>query len=125
MRLTFFFAFLAILHVNAFSQAPEINNVTPKDGPAAGGTPVTLTGNYYTTTADTDVLFDGVSATDLLVLDSQTLTCTTPAHSAGDVDVTVINSNGSGTLTDGFTVMTAPPTVSSVSPDFGYQKHSL
>ncbi len=81
---------------------PEIHQILPDNGPITGGTAVTLSGDYFTDTADTAVTFDGISATDLVVVDVNTITCTTPAHLAGAVDVAVLNSNGSHTLVSGY-----------------------
>jgi len=50
------------------------------------------------------VKFGGTTATGVTVTNSTTITATTPAHTAGAVDVVVTNSDGkSGTLTGGFT----------------------
>jgi len=97
---------------------PEIYEVMPETGHVAGGTAVTISGDYFTDTADTTVTFDGISAGDLVVVDVNTITCTTPAHVSGTVDVTVTNSNGFDTLVSGFTY-NFEPIVSSVDPDNG------
>ena len=88
--------------VNAFTYvaAPTLASVGPTSGPAAGGTTVTLTGTGLTGT--TDVTFDGVPATDVVVVDDSTVTVTTPAHAAGTVDVVVTTSGGSATATAAF-----------------------
>ncbi|MEI6587572.1 MAG: glycine-rich domain-containing protein [Candidatus Moraniibacteriota bacterium] len=49
------------------------------------------------------VTFGGISANNIQLIDSSTITATTPTHSAGFVDVTVTNpDNASATLTRGF-----------------------
>lgn len=67
-------------------------------GPAAGGTHVVVTGtNFF---PEATVTFGGQAATSVLVGDSKHLTCKTPAHAAGAVDVVVTNPNtqaGTGT----------------------------
>ncbi len=56
--------------------------------------------------------FGGTAATNVVVVNSTTITATTPAGSAGAVTVTVTNSGGqSGSLANGFTYV-ATPTVS-------------
>src|SRR5208283_1947970 len=54
----------------------------------------------------------------VVVVNSTTITATTPAGSAGAVTVTVTVNGQSGSLTNGFTYA-VPPTVSSVSPNSG------
>ncbi len=96
---------------------PTVSSVSPNSGPAAGGTAVTITGTNFATGAT--VTFGGTAATNVVVVNSTTITATTPAGSAGAVTVTVTNSNGlSGSLASGFTYI-VPPTVSSVSPNSG------
>ena len=97
---------------------PVLTDVVPDDGPAAGGTACTLTGYNFTTTQDTTVTFGGAVAGNMVVVNSTTITCTSPAHSAGSVNVTVTNGNGSGTLPDAFTYHN-PPVITAVNPDHG------
>ena len=83
---------------------------------AAGGTAVTITGTNFA--AGATVTFGGTAATNVVVVNSTTITATTPAGSAGAVTVTVTVNGQSGSLTNGFTYV-VPPTVSSVSPNSG------
>ncbi|MCP4712719.1 MAG: cell surface receptor IPT/TIG domain-containing protein, partial [Planctomycetes bacterium] len=46
------------------------------------------------------------------------MTCTTPAHAAGAVDVVVTNDFGSDTLVNGFTYNTAPA-ITAINPANG------
>jgi len=62
-------------------------SIAPAKGSAAGGTPVTITGTGLGGTCT--VLFNGVPATSVTVVDEQTIRATTPAHAAGTVDVKV------------------------------------
>ncbi len=80
--------------------APTLTAVSPDTGPVAGGTTVTLTGTGLTGT--TDVTFDGVPATDVVVVDDSTVTVTTPAHAVGVVDVTLATPGGAATAPGGF-----------------------
>ena len=102
--------------------APTVTLVSPTDGlPApAGGTPVTITGTGFITGAT--VTFGGDPATDVTFVSATSITCTTPAHAAGSVDVVVTNTdNQPGTMTNGFTysASVADPVVSIVSPVAG------
>lgn len=73
---------------NCFSYVqPLIEAITPNYGPLTGGTPVVITGGNFLLGAV--VLFDGVAATDIEVLDAQHISCVTPAHAVGPITVTV------------------------------------
>ncbi|MFH2000830.1 MAG: M14 family zinc carboxypeptidase [Planctomycetota bacterium] len=82
---------------------PDVTSCIPAEGMMTGGAAVTVTGDGFTTTPDTDVFFSGEEAQNVVVLNATTLTCTTPALShPGWVDLTVTNSTGSGMLEEGF-----------------------
>jgi hypothetical protein len=78
-----------------------ITGVSPNTGPAGGGTEVTITGTGFT--GATGVMFGGVAGADFTVVDDSTITVTTPAGTAGAVDVVVVHPGGDETLTGGFT----------------------
>ncbi|MBB6142854.1 hypothetical protein HNQ77_000798, partial [Silvibacterium bohemicum] len=101
----------------AASNVPFLSGITPSTGPSAGGTAVTITGLDFAVGAT--VTFGGSAATNVVVVNSTTITATTPAGSAGTATVTVANSGGqSGSLPAAFTYV-GQPTVSSVSPNSG------
>lgn len=83
--------------------APKITSITPTTGPAAGGTPITISGAGFLSEAK--VTFGGVAATTVVVSDDgKSITAVTPPHDAGKVDVEVVNSDGQkSTLAGGFT----------------------
>lgn len=101
--------------------APTVSSVSPNSGSTDGGTSVTVTGTGFSSGAS--VTFGGAGATGVTVVGSTSITATTPAHAAGEVNVVVTNTDGqSGTLTNGFTYTTPTnpaPSVSSVSPNSG------
>ncbi|MBI4396801.1 MAG: IPT/TIG domain-containing protein, partial [Elusimicrobia bacterium] len=69
---------------NAFAYAyPEVTvtGITPAKGSAAGGTSVTVTGTQFE--AGATVKFGGTAATDVSVTNGTTLSCKTPAGTAG------------------------------------------
>ena len=69
----------------------------------AGGTAVTITGTNFAAGA-TGETFGSVAATNLVVVNSTTITAITPAGSTGAVTVTVINLGPqSGSLANGYT----------------------
>ena len=95
---------------------PTVSSVSPNTGSTAGGTSVTITGTNFATGAT--VTFGSAAATSVVVVNSTTITATTPAGSAGAVSVTVTVGGQSGSLASGFTYV-APPTLSSISPSNG------
>jgi len=101
-----------------FDAAPEVSSIEPGHGGIAGGSSVTITGSDFTDTADTTVTIGGVDAPNVIVVDPSTITCTTPSHAAGSVDVVVVNRNGTGVLADGF-VYHAAPDIAAVNPGHG------
>lgn len=102
-----------------YLDAPSLSSLTPAVGPPAGGTDVTVTGTGFVDGATT-VTVDGTDlpAPSVRVSGPTSLTFTTPAHSAGAVDVTVATDGGTDTLTNGYTYVAAP-TLSTISPAQG------
>ena len=97
--------------------APSLLAVSPTQGPLAGGQAATLSGSNFVTGAA--VSFAGNPATNVTVVSSSTCTCTTPAGSAGPVNVTLTNPDTqSSTLTNGYTY-TSSLFVTAVSPNTG------
>ena len=84
---------------------PMVSSVLPNNGPTTGGTAVTITGTNFA--AGATVTFGGTAATNVVVVNSTTITATTPAHAAGAVTVTVTVNGQSGSLVNGFTYTAA------------------
>jgi hypothetical protein len=86
--------------------APNLVSIAPDEGAVAGGEAVTLTGTGFPTDVAAVVTFDGVPATDVVVVDATTITCLTPAGATGAVDVvvtfTLSGESVADTLVDGF-----------------------
>ena len=92
--------YYSIVH-QANGQSPQIISVVPDTGPVTGGTPVTITGAHFSDGAT--VTFGGIQASDVTVFFQAEITCTTPAHPAGTVDVSITNSDQrAATLQGGF-----------------------
>lgn len=80
---------------------PQITNVTPNRDDVAGGTKVTITGRNFVSGAT--VTFDQTPATNVTFVSSTEITCTSPAHGAGKVALTVTNPDKTAdTLLDAF-----------------------
>ena len=97
---------------------PTVSAVSPASGPLGGGTTVTITGTNLT--GATAVSFGTHAASSFTVNSATQVTATSPAVSAGTVDVTITTGGGtSATSTaDQFTYVAAP-TVTSISPTSG------
>jgi hypothetical protein len=87
---------------NTTNPAPTVTGVSPTSGSTSGGTAVTITGTGFL--AGAAVSFGGTAATGVTVVNSTSITATTPAHAAGAVSVVITNTDTkSGTLPNGFT----------------------
>ncbi len=94
----------------SYSAVPTIVSVSPNGGPPAGGTAVTITGTNFT--GATAVNFGGTAAASFTVVNSTSITTTSPAGNNGTVDVTVTSSNGTSatSATDHFTYLSPKAT---------------
>ncbi len=81
---------------------PVLLSVSPSSGSSSGGTFVILTGTGFAG-GWTGVYFGGQPATSVTVVSTSTLTCVTPAGTAGTVSVVVDKPAGQGILAPGFT----------------------
>jgi phospholipase C len=98
--------------------APSILSISPTSGPAAGGTPTTITGTNFVSGAT--VTFGGVAATGVNVTSSTQITATTPAGTPGLVNVVVTNpDHQSATLSNGYTFIGAAPSIDHIAPTSG------
>jgi hypothetical protein len=82
--------------------AVTVTSITPNNGSAHGGQPVTINGTGFL--AGATVTIGGTAATNVVVVSSTKITAKTPGHVGGTVNVVVTNTDtGSGTLVNGFT----------------------
>jgi hypothetical protein len=95
---------------------PVLTSISPSIGLPAGNTTVTITGSNFTGT--TGATIGGVSASNFSVVNSTTITCRTPAGTAGAKDVVVTKPGGVGVGT-GFFTYVGPPSLTSVLPAAG------
>lgn len=117
-------ATLSLSSSTSVPTTPWLTGVSPAAGPVIGGTVVTITGgNFLNTFGAPRVLFAGVPAFNVNVINANTLTCSVPRLTAspafrrgGKVPVSVFNfiaanSNGfPGTLPDAFDAQPAAAT---------------
>ncbi|MBL4845401.1 MAG: IPT/TIG domain-containing protein [Planctomycetes bacterium] len=81
------------------NSGPALTRVDPTRGNPYGGTVATLSGRGFL--PGSTVLFDGVAATQVQVFNEARITCETPAHAAGAVDVEVVLPSGARLLLAG------------------------
>ena len=72
--------------------APTVSKLSPKSGPAAGGTTVTITGTGFTGVSA--VHFGAVAATEVKFISATSITAVSPSEAPGKADVTVTTPNG-------------------------------
>ncbi len=97
--------------------SPVIESVSPAEGPASGGTTVTIAGSHFEEVEAVD--FGSVAATNVKVNSAGSITAVSPAEAPGTVvDVRVTTAAGMSTLKrpkDEFTFSAVPPGGVSVS----------
>lgn len=96
---------------------PTLTGVSPDQGPAAGGTVVTLTGlDFYTTPGDTTFTFNGVPATGVSCTSTTTCTATTPPHSGHPRAIVTVTTPSGIDEIFGFRYL---PDITRISPNAG------
>ena len=101
--------------------APTVTLINPTSGPTAGGTSVTITGTNFTgASGATAVKFGSTNAASYTVNSATQITASSPAGSAGIVDITVTTAGGTSatSASDQFTYVAAP-TVTGINPTSG------
>jgi hypothetical protein len=86
---------------------PVLTGVSPPSGPVGGGVRVTLTGAGFTNGAS--VIFDTATAANVQVINSTTITATTPPHMAGAVNVKVAIAGSTTAILPGAYTYGDPP----------------
>ncbi|HXB16197.1 MAG TPA: IPT/TIG domain-containing protein [Solirubrobacteraceae bacterium] len=99
-----------------YRTAPAIRKITPKGGPATGGTSILISGNGFTNA--TEVLFGSTPSSHFTVSSSATITAVAPPGIAGKADVRVVTVGGTSPKTKK-DVFTYAPVIESVSPPNG------
>jgi hypothetical protein len=82
---------------NEEAPTPTVTKITPKHGPAAGGTLVTIAGTGFT--GATEVRFAGNAAPEFTVVSADSITVESPPGTAGTVNVTVTTPGGTSAVT--------------------------
>jgi len=109
-------AFLSL--AGGFTAPPRVTSISASEGPATGGTSLTITGTGFT--GATAVNLGGTSVTSITVTGDTSITLTTPPSSAGTDYVTVAGPGGTSAQSSGFEfTFVATPTVSNLNPSSG------
>ncbi|MBA2704688.1 MAG: IPT/TIG domain-containing protein [Blastocatellia bacterium] len=88
---------------------PTVSGMLPREGPAAGGTEVVVSGNGFVDKPS--VTFGGESATSVTFVNATTIKAVTPTHNPETVDVVVTNPDGQeGSPKERFTYLGEPGT---------------
>ncbi|MDQ1159560.1 hypothetical protein QE385_003957 [Sphingomonas sp. SORGH_AS 950] len=88
------------------ASAPTLTAVSPSSGPTGGGTNVVITGTDFT--GATAVAFGGTAASSFVVNSATQITATSPARSAGTVNISVTTAAGTGAANSAYTYVAAP-----------------
>jgi hypothetical protein len=98
-------------HISSFSpvRIPLPTSVAPTEVQSIGGEQLTITGTAGTFGSwVTGVTVGGVAATNVVVVNDTTITCTSPAHAAGAVNIVVTGSEGDSANLAGLTYSIRP-----------------
>ena len=94
---------------------PEVSGITPRSGPRAGGTPVTVTGSNFHRKAT--VSLNGIPLNDQKWLNSGMIQGTTGPNGCGSYNLLAINPDGSSDrLKSAFDSVSPAPIIRSVTP---------
>jgi hypothetical protein len=107
-----------LLLAPGFVPTPRLTGISTTNGPASGGTSITITGTGLT--GATAVSFGSTAAGSFTVTSDTSISAVSPAAPAGTVNVTVTTAGGSSATSaaDQFAFI-APPTITAVSPNSG------
>ncbi|MEY2879388.1 MAG: hypothetical protein RLZZ15_1768, partial [Verrucomicrobiota bacterium] len=106
--------------VSNAAAVPTVSAISPTSGTTAGGTSVTITGTNFT--GATGVTIGGTAATSVVVVSATSITCVTPAGTAGAQSVVVTTPGGSNSANSLYTYVVPTVPGAPTSPtivDFG------
>ncbi len=103
-----------------YYDVPTVTSTYPWTISTTGGETITINGtNFYSNSYyPISVTLGGISCGSINIISPTQLTCTTPATTAGALNVVVNTGSGSGLKTSWLTSV-APPTISGISPNKG------
>lgn len=113
------------VYAYSLSRHPRAFSTSPIRARYTGGANLTVSGEYFAAAEAPVVLFDGVPATGVSVIDDATLSCTVPAGLPGPATLTLSNSLGTGVLDGAFTYTPAVVWDGSATPGGNVAVHVL
>jgi hypothetical protein len=96
---------------------PQVTKLSPKSGPAVGGTAVTIAGTGFT--GATSVSFGATAAASFTVDSGSSIVAVAPAGIAGSVEVSVTGPGGTSATSSAAVYKYKSPTVTAVTPSSG------
>ena len=100
-----------------YSAPPTVTGAAPDNGSTGGGSSITITGTNFV--SGVRAYINNVECTPLTFNNTASVTCTTPAGSAGLQDIKIVNPDTQeATGTNAFTY-TTPPVVTGINPGIG------
>ena len=85
------------VEVKYIGGTPIIESISPPSGPTDGGTTITIIGDNFT--PDSEVTIDGKPCLNVVVVSQFKITCVTPPHAEGNVNVVVTTPSGGSSTT--------------------------
>ncbi len=104
-------------HIQVSLPPPTITSVSPTSGQAAGGNTLTITGTGFL--SDSIVRIEADECIKLVPPSSTSITCKSPAKTAGVYSVGVTNPDGQKAVLANVYTVVPPPSVISISPTGG------
>jgi hypothetical protein len=107
MRIRWTLIAACLLSASLAVAAPQVTSITPSTGPASGGTSVTIRGTDFQVCATCSpaiplIYFGNTRGQFGSLVNDTTITVVTPPHLPGATPVTVLLSNGTDTVANGF-----------------------
>ena len=102
---------------NETEALPTVKKVSPRKGPAAGGTTVTISGTNFV--GATAVMFGSFTSPHFTVNSQNSITAVSPAATTGTVHVTVTTANGTSEGSSKGRFKFGAPTIANISPPTG------
>ncbi|MGA2122555.1 MAG: IPT/TIG domain-containing protein [Methanoregula sp.] len=103
-----------------YDEVPTATTVTPSAGSAAGGQTVTIAGTHFISGTSLGVTIGGNAATNVVVINPDTITATIPAGSVGAPQAVIVtNGDGQTVTATGTYTYDAVPTATIITSSIG------